>query len=354
MIRKEDSPELSSFRAHVVGHERLLWVAGRVKAGIIAQGNADFIFCPGPAGVGKSTFLRSIYRDLVGVNAYPEPGHRPVLSILVPGQAGRGFSVTEFYYEILEALGEPGIRSKVGYPPAGEDVEIPRRRRGMPEWLAKSACVQALLQHRVELILLDESQHLCKAGGPVRIEGLVDSIKYLVLRTGIRFVLLGTYTLRHMVDVNGELQRRSSIVHFSRYNDRVPADVDAFVSVVQNFQTKMPIPTPSLVDLWPQLYDASHGRVGSLKNLLDRALEMALAQGREMSLRDLRDAQEDPHALAHQLKEIMAGERRFSEASYSETDEPDALQRPPASQRRTPFKPRPKRYPVGLGDSSGI
>ncbi len=353
MIRREDPPELRSFRAHLVGHERLLWVADQVKAGILAQGDVDFIFCPGPAGVGKSTFFRSLDRDLAAVNAYPEGGHRPILSILVPGQTGRGFSVKEFYYEILEALGEPGIRSKVGYPPIGQDVEIPVRRRGMPEWLAKSACVQALRQHRVELILLDESQHLCKAGGAAHIEGLVDSIKYLVLKTGVRFVLLGTYALRYMVDVNGELQRRSRIVHFSRYNAQVPADVDAFVSVLQNFQTKMPIPAPSFVDLWPQLYDASHGRVGSLKNVLDRALEMALTMGRDMSLRDLRDAEEDRHALAHQLKEIEAGEERFSRDSSPEIEEPNALQQPQLSRKRKAFAPKPRRYPVGLGESGG-
>ncbi len=341
------TPDLQAFSEHLVAHPRLLSVQDHLEAAIGAPGDADLVLVPGPTGVGKTTMVGTVSRHQRLGYSDLGPGTRPVISVLTPSYSAHGFAFKDLLYALLAELLEPGTNSKVMYPPVGDDIDFLIRRRRDPEGVLRAACINALKRRGVRIIFLDEAQHLCKAGGPVHIEAVLESLKYLILATGVRIVLAGTDDLTHMIDLNGQLSRRIEIVHFGRYRADVQADVDAFVSVLDDFQAALPMLTFSLADHWHNLYDWSIGRVGSLKNLLLRALFRAEASHTQASLDDFRPNAAEWKSLDTQLGEILTGEARFSAAHAADNVRDDNVIAAKPTRVKPPFTRNPERDPVG-------
>jgi hypothetical protein len=169
-------------------------------------------------------------------------------------------------------------------------------------------------------------------------------------------VLAGTYDLAGLIHLNGQLSRRTEIVHFARYGAEGP-DFEAFVNVLRDLEAHVAIETFSFEDNWDVLYNASLGRVGTLKRRIYRGMAKALAAGRGRDIADLMLNQAEHRGLANEREEISEGERSFSTEPAFALGETEPIV-PPAETRadlpalapagqRVPFQRTPKRDPVG-------
>jgi hypothetical protein len=131
--------------------------------------------------------------------------------------------------------------------------------------------------------------------------------------TGTQIVLVGTYDLLHLIDLSGQLARRSASIHFARYHADSRAEFKQFASVVYAFQRHLPLPDESdLVNRCDYLYEHCLGCIGLLKDWLVRALGQAL-EAQETRLTEARlEACTDVRKLVAVAKEAIAGEQRFT------------------------------------------
>jgi len=110
----------------------------------------------------------------------------------------------------------------------------------------------------------------------------LEVIKSLANCTQTVHILLGTYDLLRLRQLNGQLGRRSLDIHFSRYSAESQVDLRIFKNIILTFQERLPLDEqPDLVPLWDLLYERSVGCVGILKEWLDRALIASLKEGCE-------------------------------------------------------------------------
>jgi hypothetical protein len=346
-------PELVEFSDYVVAHPKLREAEAKVKATISETPEGEIIVVAGPSAVGKSTLLRKVATDVsLTLAAGASAQSRPVLEILTPSFDARGFRIVDWYLEILRALDEPGLGAKVGYPPPGFDLRPEVRRRREPEYAARAACVEALRRRGVEVLFCDEAQHMCETGGEAHIRSLLESVKYIAIATGVLIVLFGTYDLQNLLELNEQLARRTTIVEFARYRVDGQSDVDAFVRVLDAFRRRMPLEMPPVEEHWLRLHSASNGCVGLVKKRFTVALSRALASGRAISLEDLMPNAAEQKSLELQRTAIERGEAMFSTAPWTEPTRarPTVLAR---GAKRTPFRRKPKRDPVGASGSGG-
>ena len=99
--------------------------------------------------------------------------------------------------------------------------------------------------------------------------------------TGVLHILLGTYSLVHFCNLNGQTARRSLEMHFPRYQCRAESDCQAFRNVLLTLLAQVPLTVDraALLQHWPYCYTRSLGCVGVLKEWLVRATALALREG---------------------------------------------------------------------------
>lgn len=108
----------------------------------------------------------------------------------------------------------------------------------------------------------------------------MDCIKSIVNCTNVTWTGLGTYQLLDFLNLSPQLSRRSRTVHFPRYCLERDEDLNKFKRVLHHFQNRMPLKeTPPLMQKhWEYCYERTIGCVGTLKDWLTLALELALEE----------------------------------------------------------------------------
>jgi energy-coupling factor transporter ATP-binding protein EcfA2 len=268
-------------------HRNLKSAYNDVRRAIREPAGASVIFVIGPSGVGKTTLRLLIEKKLIE-EALPElennPGRAPFVSVEASAPGMGNFKWKDFYQRALLALDEPLIEQKIDYGVAG----IRRDRQGQlfigskaTEAALRLALENALLQRQPDTLLVDELQHMGKMANPKVLEGHMDCIKSIVNCTNVTWTGLGTYQLLDFLNLSPQLSRRSRTVHFPRYRLECDEDIKEFKRVLHHFQNRMPLKeTPSLVQKqWEYCYERTIGCVGTLKDWLTLALELALEEG---------------------------------------------------------------------------
>ena len=182
----------------------------------------------------------------------------------------------------------------------------------------RHALESAIIHRRPAAVLVDEAQHLTRIASGKRLADQLEVIKSLSNCTQTVHILLGTYDLLPLRQLNGQLARRSLDIHFRRYRAENQQDLRMFKNVVLTFQEQLPLDEPpDLVALWDLLYERSVGCVGILKEWLDRALIATLKEGcTTMKLRHL-----EATALNASQCEKIAVEAHEGEAQLSSGDQ---------------------------------
>jgi hypothetical protein len=318
-------------------------------------GDCRVIHLFGCTGIGKTT-LR-LWMEKLLIEDVQEQIERdvdviPVASVVTPAPDQGPFNWRDVYVQTMHALGEPQAliarkqRNRLQFIAQDKLAIAPT----LPRQALRLALTGCLHQRGVKVLFYDDAQHFQMVRRAQRLQDQIDNLKWLADVTGTTLVLVGTYDLLNLIDLSGQLARRSASIHFARYHAAEAEEFKQFASVVYAFQRHLPLAEPpNLVDRAEYLYERCLGCVGLLKDWLGRALTQAL-QGGEESLIDKRlEASVDARKLVAVAKEAVAGDQRLA-AGDGLTAELEALlksaARLPASLPQ-PNQPVSSSKPVG-------
>jgi len=286
LLKKSKRERLKYFSDFTIAHPRLVDTYEDLMRVIRRTGLGTLVLVFGPSGVGKSTLLRKVQRELIAERVPELENDRERIAVVVDELVGPDsgcFNWKDFYRRLLISMDEPLVERKVIYEktesPNSPKIYFKTGPRSVTADL-RFAVEQTLKHRRPVAVLVDEAQHLAKMASGRKLEDQLDCLKSLSNQTGVLFVLLGTYELLAFHNLNAQLSRRTINVHFGRYLLDNKRDGHAFKSALLTFQKHLPLKEePNLLARWDYFYESSLGCIGVLKDWLTRALGEGLDEG---------------------------------------------------------------------------
>ncbi|MDX1539585.1 TniB family NTP-binding protein [Arsukibacterium sp.] len=223
-------------------------------------GDPECIIVTGDTGAGKTSLINK-YLELNARNDSYEGTLIPVLSTTLPGEANS----VALFQQILADLGHP-------YPFESSN-EVALRKQ-----------IKAIAQNcGLELIIIDEFQHLIERKSLKILKETANSIKSLIVDTKIPMALFGmpysSVILGSVSQLSSRFERRRILSPFRISTDSELQNYQAFLS---KFETLMELAEPSELaseEMYRRLYSYSSGNFRKLKNLLNEAFKAALENG---------------------------------------------------------------------------
>jgi energy-coupling factor transporter ATP-binding protein EcfA2 len=306
------------FYHKIVAHTRLVDIDREVKYAIryATQGRLILVF--GPTGVGKTTLRRGLERALTD-ELQPELAQDrerlPLVSLEAVAPEQGNFDWHDFYQHALLGLNEPLIDHKVVDATRLDGQLISQARPNLRT--LRQALTQCLRHRRPLAFIIDDAHHLQKVAGSRRMQDQMDAIKSLANRSQTALVLIGTYELLNLTNLNDQLSHRSYHVPFSRYQPDCREDIHTFKAILKTFQQHLPLAEVSdLVPRWDYFYENSAGCVGILKLWLCNSLAAALEQDAQVLTNQLlQQCAISPDRLLNIAREIREGERKVAEVA---------------------------------------
>jgi AAA domain len=319
---------LEVFKKYTVEHAMLTRKDDELTQRIWEHGGFAFVLLCGPTGIGKSELLHVVTHRMQTRPQVVPPGDRlplPVIFVETPAP----FTLREWYERVLRAMDEPFIEEvtyrEVGTSPNGKKATSGRGRASTKQMdearELRWSVEKALAKRRVLAICFDEAQHLMADGETEDLKQCWDWLKSLSNTTGVLFVLAGPYQLLKFRRVSSQAARRSTLVHFPRYQLNNPEDCTAFQGAllallkraclaVSGREAKAAELQP-LIDHWPLFYRGCLGCVGVLNDWLVRTVSAALRKGdAKLTLERVREQELAESSLADMAADIVAGEQQ--------------------------------------------
>ena len=287
----------------------------------IDDADRDSLICLyGPSGVGKSTLRNKVATDLT-TKLLPEletnTSRLSVISERLKAPLPPAyFNWGDNFARLLYAVEEPLVMRKI-HP---DEIRLGDGKRRITSRQSSSSkalqfAYEKLLQYRRPIaVLLDEAQVIVNSSA-TRLTHQLDVIKSVAADTGVPHILFGTYGLLEVRNLDGQVARRSTDIHFRRYSN-AGEDYQQFVNTVGSLALAMPFEVPpDLMDFIDLLHEKSAGCIGLLKSWLIRAYSHALRRGaRTVTLEDLEGTALSEDKLAVIFDEIFNGENAMQEA----------------------------------------
>ncbi len=223
-------------------------------------GDPECIIVTGDTGAGKTSLINKYLELNVRSDSY-EGTFIPVLSTTLPGEANS----VALFQQILADLGHP-------YPFESRN-EVALRKQ-----------IKALAQNcRLELIIIDEFQHLIERKSLKILKETANSIKSLIVDTKIPMALFGmpysSVILDSVSQLSSRFERRRILSPFRISTD---SELHKYLAFLSMFERLMDLPEPSELtsdEINRRLYAYSSGNFRKLKNLLNDAYKDALENG---------------------------------------------------------------------------
>ncbi len=310
-----------------ITHPQLEGVHDRIRRAIRQPAGFSFVLVHGPTGVGKTTMMERLIeqtkawflsaKPLASFPAFSPygmaPTSLPVLRIEADPPDKSAFNRGYFYRTVLQLLGEQTYSQQMHVDIHAEAAPPKRRRKsraatesnGVPE--LREGAQAALYRHGVRVNFLDEAHHLLMGRDRTQGSTLQEQLEWLksLSKTGILYILVGTYDLFNFGKLNGQIGRRCLPVHFPRYQLEREADCIAFQAALLELLRRVPLECLAerwVTNHWLYFYECSVGCIGILKDWLLRAVSTALDDGlTRLSLDCVQD-----HALPVEIYRQMA------------------------------------------------
>lgn len=198
----------------------------------------------------------------------------------------------------------------------------------------------------------------------------MDCVKSAVDATNVPWMGFGTYQLLNFLQLSPQLSRRTKNIHFPRYRLEIDADLKEFKRVLEHLQHRMPLLElpPLKQKYWEFCYERSIGNVGTLKDWLTDAYDLALAEAASTVTLDHLMATAKPASACERMAlEAIDGEEQLTDSSAKRnqlrvvlglaksksqeqpTVHPTAMDTPSGQAKKLskPFRRHPKRDSVG-------
>ena len=374
--------KIQQFQELRILHPRLIEAERQMMAAIHDCPRNSIIYLYGPSGVGKSTLKEKIERSILREAAEILEQNKDriaLVSVEAPSPDSGTFKWREHFKTILQSLDEPLIdlrTDRTGQKLAPALLLAAQNNARVAVAAYQTSVTTALKFRQPTVLITDEAQHIAKVASGRRLVDQLDVIKTVANGSMTPHVLIGTYELLGLRNLNGQAARRSLEVELGRYIAEVAEDAIAFRDVVDKFAKRMPFnEPPNLLEHWEFLYERSLGCVGILKDWLGRALSQALrANAKSIRLKDLQNTALSIKAIDKLLDECITGETKLREteeerkairvkmkldrgvggqvANKSNPAEPVTMSAPEKPGR--PFERRPKRDLIGLDTANAV
>ena len=300
-------PDLVHFRKTLLLHYVFEKCEETILEKIANPASFNIVSVVGPSGAGKTQLLNEIAGTLlqVGAPALPKEGgenekklpYLPVIYVLA--KSGRTFE-SRFRSVLIDILREVnGVLVEIGKTVRSSDEQKVIKTKSQTSILEKETVslerlsipslqgvVRSALKERcVRAVLIDEAQHLAplasqKHGFSSDYRLIADGLKVLVSNIPTLIVLFGTAELLSLPNLSAQLGRRSTLIHFRRYQWNDDKDRQEFRWVVEQFIKTWPKHLPkSLLDDLAFLYAGCLGCVGILSDWLAVAMSRVTKPG---------------------------------------------------------------------------
>jgi hypothetical protein len=145
-----------------------------------------------------------------------DPSFIPVIKLTVPSPIYGDFDWKDAFSRILGEYNEVLIRRKVLTTPAIElDGELFSSKRGFVKSELRRSIKNCIRHRRTSLLIMDEASHLLITRSRSTFLHQFELLKSLCEDFGVTLLLSGAYDLLAIQQFNGQLIRRTKIVHFS-------------------------------------------------------------------------------------------------------------------------------------------
>jgi GTPase SAR1 family protein len=329
LLTQSAQKRLDYFKApgKTVRHRNLELAYNQVLRAIREPAGASIILVMGPSGVGKTTLLRLVEKNILE-ESLPQmeldPGWIPIVCVEAVAPGKDTFRWKDFYKRTLIAIDEPLIQEKISYSEDGirrdSEGKLIVKSRATEDSL-RLAMEQALSHRRPYTLAVDEFQDIGKMASQKVLEAHMDSIKSAVNTTKIPWTGFGTYQLLDFLELSPQLSRRTRIIHLPRYRLEEDEDIEVFKLALKHLLYRMPLPeTPRLVNkYWEYCYERSIGCIGTLKDWLVQALDLALEEGATtLSLNHLEKTAKLTSECIQMAKDAIEGEDMLTDSKESQ------------------------------------
>src|SRR6266487_758091 len=316
------------FTAVTITHRQLEVVHDKILRAVRQPAGFSFVLVHGPTGVGKTRMMESLAGQVRELLLQPRshasslslapyglsPVSIPVLVIEADPPDKSAFNRGYFYRTVLTLLGEQTY-PELSHVDIHAEAAPPKRRRmsraatesnDVPE--LREGAQAAMYRHGVRVIFLDEAHHLLMARSGTQgstLQEQLEWLKSLGSKTGVLYILVGTYDVFNFGKLNGQIARRCLPVHFPRYQLEREADCVEFQSALLELLRRVPRSCEAerwVTAHWLYFHECSVGCIGVLKDWLLRAVSTALDDGESrLSLDCVQD-----HALPVDIYRQMA------------------------------------------------
>lgn len=309
------SAEVNDYRDIISGHPHFNTAYKKLRKAIRHAVIGNLIFLFGPTGVGKSTLLKYLIREILkelNEETSADASILPIVRIEVDYPSSRQFSWIEFYRSGLKALQEPLIDKKLQNMPARSRIDLMTKdlEHNAPGHALKVAFFNALSKRKVKILLFDEAHHFAKGFEGEKLIEQLEYLKSMANKNNKIIVLAGTYELIAFLNRSGQLSRRGRDVHFPRYKAIEEKEKKQFISIVKAFKNNSPLGWgDEILKATEYLYTYSAGCIGILKEWIDRAHMEALENdAKSLSLMHLEITALSIEQLKKITEELINGE----------------------------------------------
>jgi AAA domain len=327
---------LESFRTLKVKHPRLEEVERFLLRAISGHRSYTLLDLYGAGGVGKSTVVEQIVRQLR--DAETDPAVVPAVIVQASPEDVGSAARLDYYQQVLDQFQHhPAIRDRTKNLPLY--INRGKKSNDPAEWLEVRNVVEyALRLFQVKVVFVDEGQHLLAPDPLRKPTAQLDWLKALANRTNVLHVLVGNFDLYEYCHLNGQTTRRMRDHHFPRYHLDNQKECEEFVGALQSLLENVPltVDVPALLSHWRWFGEWSMGCVGVLGDWIVETVDALWSENKTVLTVDaLTSSALQPDQRARLEMEARTGEHRVARAKVQSEQELQQLVDTHANERKS-------------------